>query len=269
MYDLLFFPFSPLDFFYTAFPLFPFSFCISPSVFNIMFADKGSNSVGQHAWGHFSGWWSVKSAMVKVMRCVLQYSISFWLLCFFFLSSFLFHFHSLFYFLISSDNICSLARSLNISHTTTVVASTSSNKQVVPDPLSRVRQCKSHAREEHHFFLNYQVWSEGSKHPDSSVCHHPVPPLWDPSRVPFLFSVLLASSPYLSWQERSMGLVEVIYETLAPSKLNGEDIFIFWDKKCLNDGQDWEEGFMHGITHSTAIILIINEKVCSQTRRCR
>ena len=69
-----------------------------------------------------------------------------------------------------------------------------------------------------------------------------------------------------------MGLVEVIYETLAPSKLNGEDIFIFWDKKCLNDGQDWEEGFMHGITHSTAIILIITEKVCSQQEgvgRCK
>ena len=45
-------------------------------------------------------------------------------------------------------------------------------------------------------------------------------------------------------------------------KLNGdEDIFIFWDKKCLNDGQDSEVGFMNGILHSTAIILIISEKV--------
>ena len=48
--------------------------------------------------------------------------------------------------------------------------------------------------------------------------------------------------------------------------MNGEDIFIFWDRKCLNYGQNWEEGFIHGISHSTAIILIISEKVCKDRK---
>ena len=69
-----------------------------------------------------------------------------------------------------------------------VVASTSTKKQVVPDPLSRVRQCKSHAREEHHFFLNYRVWSEGNKHPNSSVCSPPSPSSLKPSLVSHFFS---------------------------------------------------------------------------------
>jgi hypothetical protein len=55
----------------------------------------------------------------------------------------------------------------------------------------------------------------------------------------------------------------LIYEKLSPSKLSGEDIFVFWDKKCLNFGQNWEDGFIHGITNSSAIILLISEKVQS------
>ena len=71
------------------------------------------------------------------------------------------------------------------------------------------------------------------------------------------------------FQEREQGLVELIYEKLAPSKMNGEDVFIFWDRKCLNYGQDWEEGFMHGIAHSKVIILVISEKVCKDRKRKR
>jgi len=56
--------------------------------------------------------------------------------------------------------------------------------------------------------------------------------------------------------------VELIYWHLASQKSQySRDLFVFWDKMCLNDGQDWEEGFLHGITNSTVIILLISNKV--------
>jgi hypothetical protein len=49
---------------------------------------------------------------------------------------------------------------------------------------------------------------------------------------------------------------------LAPHKMhNGNDIFVFWDKQCLNDGQDWEDGFLHGVTSSSVIVLLLSNKV--------
>jgi hypothetical protein len=57
-------------------------------------------------------------------------------------------------------------------------------------------------------------------------------------------------------------LVELVYWQLAPQKLqNGADISVFWDKMCLNDGQDWEWGFLHGITSSAVIVLLLSNKV--------
>jgi hypothetical protein len=62
-------------------------------------------------------------------------------------------------------------------------------------------------------------------------------------------------------QEGDGGFVEFVYNNLAPKKLNGEDISVFWDQQCLNYGQDWEEGFIHALTSSTAIILIMSDQV--------
>jgi hypothetical protein len=37
-------------------------------------------------------------------------------------------------------------------------------------------------------------------------------------------------------------------------------VYVFWDKKCLKFGQDWEYGFMFGLTHSKVIVLLISNK---------
>jgi len=94
---------------------------------------------------------------------------------------------------------------------------------------SLVHKCKAHNREKHHIYLSYRVMSEGKK-----------------------------ASP----AEGSYGFVELIYRHLATQKLhNGGSVFVFYDRLCLNDGQDWEKGFIHGLTSSTVIILIISNTV--------
>jgi len=57
---------------------------------------------------------------------------------------------------------------------------------------------------------------------------------------------------------------------MAPHKMkDGNDMHIFWDKQCLNVGQDWEDGFLHGITSSSVIILLLSNKVptCFKKRK--
>ena len=54
----------------------------------------------------------------------------------------------------------------------------------------------------------------------------------------------------------------MIYEELAVKKTNtGKPIYTFWDKTCLNDGKDWEEGFCNGLKTSQVIVLLISNKV--------
>lgn len=59
-------------------------------------------------------------------------------------------------------------------------------------------------------------------------------------------------------------MVECVYELLARQrKASGASVVTFWDKQCLNNGQNWENGFLHGITSSTIIVLLISMKVSS------
>lgn len=44
-------------------------------------------------------------------------------------------------------------------------------------------------------------------------------------------------------------------------KNTGKPLFVFWDKKCLNYAQDWEEGFLNGIQTSDVIVLLMSNKV--------
>jgi len=63
-------------------------------------------------------------------------------------------------------------------------------------------------------------------------------------------------------QEPAGGVVEQLFSTLAIKRTkNGSPIFVFWDAKCLNDGRNWEEGFIHGLQQSQAIILLISHTV--------
>ncbi len=57
-------------------------------------------------------------------------------------------------------------------------------------------------------------------------------------------------------------MVQVIYDKLAvKKKKSGIPIFVFWDRKCLNFGQDWEKGFLNGLIKSQVIVLLISTKV--------
>eukprot|EP00026_Physarum_polycephalum_P001582 Phypoly_transcript_01584.p1 GENE.Phypoly_transcript_01584~~Phypoly_transcript_01584.p1 ORF type:complete len:957 (+),score=134.40 Phypoly_transcript_01584:242-3112(+) len=97
-------------------------------------------------------------------------------------------------------------------------------------------KCKSHQADKHHIYLSYRADTEGGK---------------------ALFTSM----------EGAGGLVELVYWRLASQKLYGSDLRVFWDKMCLNDGCDWEDGFLHGITSSSVIILLMSNKameaVCS------
>lgn len=65
-------------------------------------------------------------------------------------------------------------------------------------------------------------------------------------------------------QDPSGGVVQVIYENLARQfKKNGTAVLSFWDRQCLNYGQDWEEGFLEALQSSNVIILLISLKVLS------
>lgn len=63
-------------------------------------------------------------------------------------------------------------------------------------------------------------------------------------------------------QEPAKGIVQQFYESMAVLKTaNGQPVFAFWDKECLNDGQNWEQGFLRGLTKSYMIVLLVSIKV--------
>lgn len=56
--------------------------------------------------------------------------------------------------------------------------------------------------------------------------------------------------------------MQKIYEKLAVDR--GEDrkpIFVYWDRKCLRFGLNWEKGFLNGLLNSQVIVLLISAKV--------
>jgi len=64
------------------------------------------------------------------------------------------------------------------------------------------------------------------------------------------------------FQEGNGGVIEHLFHLLAVKKTkNGSPLFVFWDKKCLNDGQNWEMGFMHGLQQSQVIVLLMSNTV--------
>ncbi len=54
----------------------------------------------------------------------------------------------------------------------------------------------------------------------------------------------------------------MFYEHLSAQKYEGNPIFVFWDKKCLCFGEDWELGFMRGVVYSKVFVFLLSNKVC-------
>ncbi len=65
-------------------------------------------------------------------------------------------------------------------------------------------------------------------------------------------------------KEPAGGCAELMYTSLSKRRRNsGAPYYTFWDKKCLNPGQNWKVDFLYGICTSSVIILLISAKVCS------
>lgn len=99
--------------------------------------------------------------------------------------------------------------------------------------------CLAHRVLNHDFFLNYRV-EEVAKRGTVS------------------FNLCLINRYWIIQKP----VVQQVYECLATKKKNnGQSIFVFWDKKCISNGQDWEHGYLHGMQNSQAIVLLISDKV--------
>lgn len=58
--------------------------------------------------------------------------------------------------------------------------------------------------------------------------------------------------------------MQVLYDNLACKRRdNGGPVYVFWDQKCLNYGQNWEAGFLNGLANSTVLVLLLSQKVNS------
>lgn len=56
--------------------------------------------------------------------------------------------------------------------------------------------------------------------------------------------------------------MQLIYDKLAVDRgPNREPALVFWDKQCLSYGQDWEQGFLIGLSNSQVIVLLLSAKV--------
>lgn len=54
----------------------------------------------------------------------------------------------------------------------------------------------------------------------------------------------------------------MLYKKLAVRKQqNGQDVFVYLDKHCLNYGQNWQAGFLNGLKSSKVIILLMSNQV--------
>ncbi len=60
-------------------------------------------------------------------------------------------------------------------------------------------------------------------------------------------------------------VAEILYNALASVK--DYDVISFWDKKCLNLGQDWELEFMRFLTTSKIIILLLSHKTLEEVMK--
>jgi hypothetical protein len=56
---------------------------------------------------------------------------------------------------------------------------------------------------------------------------------------------------------------QTLVQFSCSSKNKNRKTFVcFLDVKCLNDGQNWEKGFIHGLQHSQVIVPLVSHSVC-------
>lgn len=120
-------------------------------------------------------------------------------------------------------------------------------QDIKPVATPNEEKCWTHNIESHHIFINYRSSVEGRK----------------TSSVSFVVPSYFSSSQYkcILIQEPAGGFVQLIYEKLSQQLQNGIHCTVFWDKKCLNLGQNFENEFLHGLTSATVIILLVSFKV--------
>jgi len=53
--------------------------------------------------------------------------------------------------------------------------------------------------------------------------------------------------------------IKLFYALSAETKEDGKAIRPFLDAECLNDGEEWEAGFLNGLEHAAVILLLISE----------
>lgn len=54
----------------------------------------------------------------------------------------------------------------------------------------------------------------------------------------------------------------LLYNRLAVQKQHDDsDVFVYLDTRCLNYGQNWQDGFVNGLRFSKVIVLLISDKV--------
>lgn len=122
----------------------------------------------------------------------------------------------------------------------------------MPAYLRHKEHCNAHNQSKHNIFINYRVKTEGNKSKFSSVV------CFEKKYFIFYFQYYFNNKK----QEPVGGVVEYLYSLLAVQKTKtGEPIFVFWDKQCLNDGYNWEQGFARGLTNSQMIILLMSNQV--------
>ncbi len=120
--------------------------------------------------------------------------------------------------------------------------------KVSPPPSAvKVGKCWTHHQTVHDFFINYRSATEGKKTPLSLA-------------VSFLVcsqNILITKQEYCY----EHGIVQMLYEKFAIQRCNGIPLFVFWDKRCLCYGQEWESGFIQGLVKSKVIVLLMSNKV--------
>lgn len=116
-------------------------------------------------------------------------------------------------------------------------------------------RCWTHNQSNHDLFINYRSSSEGRRYPVSfAVCTVLL--------IDFCFCTNLFPFFHTKEYDFKFGIVQMIYDKLSVKRNRGIPLFIFWDKKCLCVGQDWEHGFLQGLMTSKVIILLMSNKVC-------
>ena len=106
--------------------------------------------------------------------------------------------------------------------------------------LRKVWVCLAHRVAAHLAFLSYRVIADGLRSPLSP---------------------------------RASGAVEAIYAAFQDFDLGGggggasiRAPTVFWDAKCLTDGEDWYVGFVSGLMKSSVVLLLVSEGALERMR---